>query len=259
MSEAPGSSRSDPAVAMVATSGPRLPGAAQVLAACGIEVPEKGKVSSAHEWNGTNLIVPFDDAQLVISMMPGPIPWEGLEGPCATSWWWPEAAEVMQSHTHHFLIAVLGGSLEPVERCLLLTKAVSAVAADSDAVGVYWGEGTLVHEPGEFIRQAEEADPENIPGALWIDVRIQENPDESFRCFTTGLYPLGFEEIEVAQSTIDPGELMEFVGNLACYIVNGRVRIPDGDTVGRTATEQFKVHRGPSMYDRPPVLRLEMT
>ena len=26
-----------------------------------------------------------------VALMPAPIPWSNLEGPCETAWWWPEA------------------------------------------------------------------------------------------------------------------------------------------------------------------------
>jgi hypothetical protein len=190
--------------------------------------------------------------------MPGPIPWTDLEGPCATAWWWPEATELMKTHEYHFLVTIIGGDIEPVDRRVLLTKLVSEVIKGTDAVGVYWGEGTLVHEPGEFVRQAKDVNAQEIPAPLWIDVRIEKNPDGTFRCFTTGLNPLGFLEIEVAKSTLEPDELMSFIGDTACYIVNNRLQIPEGDTMGRTATEKYKVKHGPSMFDRPKVMHLIM-
>ena len=141
----------------------------------------------------------------------------------------------------------------------MLTKVVSAVVANTDAVGVYWGEGTLVHEPSEFLKRARTVSADDVPGTLWLDVRVEENPDGTLRCFTTGLAPLGFLEIEVQESGLAPEELMTFIGDTACYIVDKRLHIADGDTMGRTATEMYKVRHGPSMFDRPKVMHLVMT
>ena len=137
-------------------------------------------------------------------------------------------------------------------------RAVREVVRGTDAVGVYWGEGTLVHEPSHFVRQAKSVSADNIPGPLWIDVRVEPNADGSLRCFTTGMAPLGFMEIEVRTSGLQPSELFEFIGDSACYIINRRMQIPDGDTMGRTATEQYKVRYGESMFDRPTVMQLVM-
>jgi len=133
--------------------------------------------------------------------MPVPIPWSQLEGPCTTAWWWPEATKRMKPHKHHFLVALIGGSIEPVERRVILTKVISSVVRDTDAVGIYWGEGTLVHEPSQFVQQAESVSAENIPGPLWIDVRVENTPEGSL-CFTTGMASLGFLEIEVEKSDL---------------------------------------------------------
>ena len=269
MSNADSESKTDTAIAMVATSTTRLPAASQIAASCGLSTVGSGGLlgflfgrkaakSKDHEWRDTNLILEFRDAMLAVSLMPAPIPWDGLEGPCVTSWWWPEATERMRAHKYHFIVALIGGSIESVERRVILTKAVRAVVRDSDAVGVYWGEGTVVHNPREFVRQAKSVDVRNIPGPLWIDVRVEKNPDGSFRCFTTGLAPLGFLEIEVKSSRLPPGDLMCFIGDTACYIVNGRKHIKAGETMGRSATEQYKVRHDASMFDRATVMYLDL-
>ena len=262
-------SKTGTAIALVATSTTKLPAASRILAACGLKTSSSGgllgslfgrkaTVSKSHEWKDNNLVTEFREATLAVSLMPAPIPWNGLEGPCATSWWWPEATERMRAHKYHFIVALVGGSIEPVERRVILTKVVCTIVHDSDAIGVYWGEGTIVHEPGEFIRQAKSVNVHKIPGPLWIDVRVEENSDGSFRCFTTGLAPLGFLEIEVESSRLPRQELMGFIGDTACYIVNARKHIKAGETMGRSPTEQYKVRHGASMFDRATVMYLEI-
>jgi hypothetical protein len=166
----------------------------------------------------------------------------------------------MRAHTHHFIVTVLGGTIPPVERRVILTRIVAALLRNSDAVGVYWAEGTLVHEPASFLEQAEGISETQIPGPLWIDVRVEKNDDaaKTLRCFTTGLEPLGHMEIEVSRSRLKPQELLEFVGDTACYIVNNNTPIKDGETLGRTADEKFKVRHAKSMFDRGQVMRIEM-
>ncbi len=119
--------------------------------------------------------------------------------------------------------------------------------------------GTIVHEPREFVKQAKSVDADNIPGPLWIDVRVEDNGDGSLRCFTTGMAPLGFPEMEVEKSDVPGEDLMSFIGDTAVYIVNNRLDIKDGETMGPSTTEQYRVRHGPSMFDRPPVMRLVMS
>src|SRR5262245_46884149 len=131
-------SPTDTALAMVATTSARLPVAAKIVAACGMNAERKGGLlgslfgrksttSKEHEWQDTSLVFQLKDAQLAVSLMPAPIPWSSLEGPCATAWWWPNATKAMRGHTNHFLVALIGGSIESVERRVILTKVVRAV------------------------------------------------------------------------------------------------------------------------------------
>jgi hypothetical protein len=265
----PNDPQGNPAIAMVATSNARLPDASKILQAAESASQRKRGIlgnlfsrgtgaANSPRWENGNLVFSARDAQLAVALMPAPISWSELEGPCATAWWWPDATKAMRRHTNHFLIALIGGTIEAVERRLMLTQVVSTVASAADSVGVYWGEGTLVHEPRAFTQMAAKARSNNIPGPLWIDVRVEQNDDGTLRCFTTGLAPLGFLEIEVEKSGLSQGDLAGFIGDTACYVVNQRLHIPDGNTMGRTQDEMYVVSHGPSMFDRPTVMRLEM-
>jgi hypothetical protein len=245
---------------MVATSSPRLPDTTKMLLASGISVDERDAIQVASEiqWGGNSLVFGYEDAQVAVSLMPMPIPAKELEGPCATAWWWPDAVRQLETHRYHFLLTLIGGTVEPVERRIVLTRLTSAVVRHTDAVGVYWGEGTLVHEPAAFVREAQRIDAGHIPGHLWIDVRVERNQGGTHRGFTTGMEPLGFPDIEVQKSERDPEELMAFIADTAAYIVNNRLHIQDGETLGRSADEQYEVRHGRSMFDRSRVMRILM-
>ena len=266
--------KADIAIAMVATSSTRLPPADKIVAAAGgpskksrsllgrlfgAKPAASAGAATEQQWQDTNLVFNFRDGMIAVALMPGPIPWSDLEGPCATSWWWEEATEKMRGHKYHFIVTVMGGTMSPVERRLILTNLVGAVIRNTDAVGVYWAEGTVVHEPTAFLEQSEGISETQIPGRLWIDLRLEKNDDDSFRCFTTGLAPLGHLEIEVPRcAALKPQELLEFVGDTACYMVNSSTPIADNETLGRTATEKFKVRHARSMFDRGTVMRIDM-
>ena len=257
------------AIAMVATSSPRLPDANAIVEASAKVYATPGEPADAFfindagdavepQWEDGKLVFALGDAKVAVTLIPKPIPWSQLDGPCAGSWWWPDAAKKMREHTHHFLVAVVGGPTEPVERRIILTHVVRAVLQGTDAVGVYWAEATIVHEPKAFLEQSASMTPRKIPGSLWLDVVVQKNEDGTQRCFTAGMEPLGFAEIEVPRSRMRPIDLIGFVGDFACYIVNDRKAVYPGDMVGRTPEQRFKVTHGPSMVGRGQVMRLEI-
>ena len=188
----------------------------------------------------------------------GPIPWEDLEGPCATAWWWPEATKRMQSHTSQFIVAVRQGEITRLHRRIVLTHVVRAVCANSDAVGVYWGEGTLVHDPGDFIRESSHMTAEDFSIRLWVDIRIERNADQTRRCFTTGLVRFGLKEIEIQSTTMNVEDLYFFVVDVATYIVANDLNFKDGATVGPSDEVQYDVRHAPSMFDRDEVLLIDL-
>lgn len=259
---------SNGAVAMVAVSSGRLPDAASLLKAVSSDGAARAgllgrlfggrKEAPPGQWADQNLVVQTPEGMVMVSLMPGPIPWTELAGPCATAWWWPNAAEEMKKHKLHFVVGIMGSKADAIETRLRLTRLTSAVVRGSDAVGVYWGDGTVVWPAMDFVQQATTCDSKALPVPLWVDFRVEKNPDRTLRGFTTGMAPLGFREIEVRQSSLPPRELLEFVGDISFYILNNRVPVKDGETMGRTADEKYKVKFGPSMFDRPEVMQLIM-
>lgn len=87
------------------------------------------------------------DTLAAIGLVPAPIAWSDLEGPCATAWYWPQAMANMQGHQAHAIVTLSGEQNNILTRHILLTQVVAATVEATDAVGVYWGSGTLVHSP----------------------------------------------------------------------------------------------------------------
>jgi hypothetical protein len=245
------------ALAMVATKTDRLPRKETILQSLRDHIGE-GVVPEEVEWDKTHLLFPLADANVIVSLLPVPIPWSQLEGPCATAFWWPQATLIMRAHKFHFLVAVTAGSFNPIERRVVLTHIVRSVARTADAAGIYWGDGTLVHDPKTFIQQSATISTDRLDLSLWIDIRVEPNGDGTCRCFTTGLTKLGFMEIEVERTKHPPDDLYQFIGDTATYMVTQNVRINDRENIGPTAEERYTVRHKPSMFQRGTVLKILM-
>ncbi len=237
-------------VVFVALNSDRVPKQKDVLALLKgkYAVTPVPKISA--EGDSTAMFFHVPEGIAFYAPMPAPIPWCDLEGPCQTARWWPEAEQVLRKHTHHFIVSLMGGPDGPLERHIWLTKFVAAVMELSDAAGVYWGSGTVVHSPKLFCDLAEVASPDDFMPQLWIDMRIWG--DEKHRVYfaTTGMAAFGLLEIEVDGAKWDPSELAEFCGNIATYVIKRGESIPDGNTLGRSAKEKIKVRHAPSMWAR---------
>lgn len=174
-------------LAMVALNSPSLPSPQALFKM----LPQADVDENSLHAKNDVYVFGLGEDNATVALMPVPIPWSNLEGPCATAWWWSEASEKMKNHTHHVLVALLGQGDDLVKRYMTLTQLTAAVASLTDAAGVYWGSGTLVHDPQVFIEQTDNMTSDDLPLHLWIDFRLETNDDGSCRLFTTGMKAFG--------------------------------------------------------------------
>jgi hypothetical protein len=197
-------------------------------------------------------------ADIILGKMPAPIPWTELEGPCATSLLWRNAAEEVKQHQIHWVVTV-SGELNPMEMSTLLTQATAAtLAACPTAIGVYWGNATLVIPKGIFCDFARKVLPLGPPLHIWLDFRVGRDTEKTSAGFTAGLKALGHMEFEAQNAPEPPGELRERLLSLAGYVLEKGPVIRNGDSVGEDAEERIRVVYAPSAFGHEgQVMRLQ--
>jgi hypothetical protein len=203
---------------------------------------------------------------IATTLVPRPIPWSQLEGPCAAAWYWPQAADSLRDHAAHLLVTLVDEGSQSVDKSICLTQFVTALATtfsspdsrmatNAQALGIFWGPGRLIHPRQAFVDQALQMTPNNLPLYLWIDFRIESIPsdqqagNELFRLYTTGLETFGQTELEVPQYQGNPQQLLELVYNVAHYLIDQHKVVNDGDTIGLTDQVQATIHRRKSILD----------
>ena len=198
------------------------------------------------------------DQDVIVGHMPAPIPWSDLEGPCATSWLWPEAAKVLKPHKTHLIVTV-ASEAGPLARTSLLTQSTAAIlSACKEALGVYWCQATLVISAPDFREFAVKVLPLGPPLHIWVDFRIGRNEAGHSSGFTAGMTALGHMELETVNSPEPPGELRERMLGLAHYLIENGPVIRDGETFGQDANERIRVVYSPSAFGhKERVMRLE--
>ena len=176
--------------------------------------------------------------------MPAPIPWGDLEGPCATSVLWPHAKTEVSAHRSHVIVTVAGEDLTPIQLSERLTQATAALLMSCDsAIGVYWGNATLVIPKQIFVEFTLEVLPEGPPLFIWLDFRVGpgDNDSGSSSGFTTGMEALGLMEIEAVNVPETVGDLRDRLFGLASYLIENGPVVKDGDTIGGDMTERIRV------------------
>jgi hypothetical protein len=191
-------------------------------------------------------------------LMPAPIPWSDLEGPCATAWYWRDATRMMKTHVAHVIVTLHGGGGDILARHLLLTQFVAAAVATTNCAGVYWGSGMVVNSPKEFIKRSKRMTGHRPPLVLWISLRLQRMSKDTWRLFITGLSAFKQMELEAPAAKVEPMTVFNLAHGLATYMLTSGKTLKDGDTFGGPETERVRVTYGPSTRDKSrTVMRLE--
>lgn len=231
------------------------------LAAPLAQVRPAGKKVSDIEISDGMLMCTVDGLIVALLLMPSPVPSADLEGPCATSWMWPKGTspESVKSHKGHILATAMSGKLSPVETRLILSQIIALVAGEPDLMGIYWPEAGMVHHPAIFAEHAQGDDAADLLAVnMWIDFRMGKNPDGTSSCFTQGLSFFGLMEMEFPKSSKPPGELREWMQNIAKYTIDNGPILLHGQTLGGSAEEKIKIiHTKSSHGAEGKVVRLE--
>lgn len=181
------------------------------------------------------------DSDVVIGRMPAPIPWSDLEGPCATSILWKNAAEEVRKHEIHWIVTV-NGDLPQITLSVRLTQVTAALLeASPQCLGVYWANACLLVPKPIFLAFVEKVLPLGPPLEIWVDFRIGRDGERSSAGFTTGMAALGHMEFEAKGAAEPPGELKERFASMARYVLESGPVIKDGDTIGEDADERIRV------------------
>lgn len=261
-------SGSTPWIVLVALDEPRLPRAEQIVQRVRQHAPHAAppKVSSeiagsctftwecpAHRENAADRSATFN-----VTLIDKPIPWDRLEGPCATAWYWPEAERVLRPHRAQLFVTMLDEGRNLVDRAERLTQFAAATAEASGGVGILWGPSSQVHQPQAFAQLAATSTPDNLPLHLWIDFRVVELSSGVYSMFTTGLEALGFRELETHRFAGDPVKLAGYAYNIAHYLIEKTPQLQEGQAIGLPDSAQATIEFAPSMID-PSQQALKLT
>jgi hypothetical protein len=252
---------SAPSIALVALSRPSLPDADAVAAELGRLAPDVSAPRVTSRTDAAFTLAWDGGATANVTLVDRPIPWERIEGPCATAWYWPEAEAAMRPHTAHLFVTLLDDSRRAIDVSFRLTRLLIAAAQAAPAVGLVWGASGAVHEPRAFADLAAHSSVSDLPLNLWIDFRVyQQDTGVGFGFFTTGLEALGRREMEVPHYDGDPQKLVGAAYNIAHYTLEKDAPLNDAEVVGLPDESQVTVREDRSMIDpEQDVVRLEFS
>jgi hypothetical protein len=133
---------------------------------------------------------------------------------------------------------------------LTLSRLAGCVLNTFNGIGVYWGAGQVANSRQTFLEILQDASPESLPLNLWVRFQPFENEDKSIGLYTCGLEQFDLMNIEVDQCRWQPMKLLEFIYDIAHYLVDNGPVIGDGDNVGEDGGQRILVKYHASMHNK---------
>ncbi len=213
---------------------------------CGVDSPETAESTAGT--GPTAVTLPIPGGSVGLAYMPMPIPWGDLDRPVRTAWHWPTAEAGLRAHSAHVVVFVGSDRLSAVELNLQMVRAVASVISGCpEAVGVYYGNASVVIEAGRYLEEAGEASQDNLPISLWLGLHLATG-EEGLTAYTTGMDVFDLLNLEAHDTDLTPPQLLGLLANVAHYEIAAGIQIDDGETVGGSADEQIEIRHQPSRF-----------
>src|SRR5262249_55209857 len=200
----------------------------------------------------------FGAVTVQASILPMPMPADHLEPAYRASWLWPNAKEELRDHAAMLTMTAEGGDTA-VDWMVPLTMAVAAIVGICpQAAGVFWDGADHLVKGKVFRDFAARQLPNHLPLLLWIGCPAGQNADGTCSGYTVGLHQFGHPEIEASDAPLSVPELRQRLADLAGHPITRGLNIPDGATIGESATQKVTMSYGESRFGLPGrVMRLQ--
>jgi len=186
------------------------------------------------------IVTQIDDMQVAISLIDAPIPnGEAVEN-AKTNLLWEDAVPTAEKHQAHLLIAVLPGGKPLLETANLFVKICASCLKQPTALAIN-ALGSVL-EPTFYIDSAKMAVEKGIfPVLNLVFFGFYTSDQKTWSGYTYGLEDLGKQEIEIINSTQPVDEIMNFMTDIASYLMDADVTLKSGETIGFTAEQKLSI------------------
>jgi hypothetical protein len=214
------------------------------------------KQSNPKKGDGQIVALETDGGEVMVALMPRPIPKGEAEEAVRYSISALDGKWTLPPHKAH-LIVTLHMRGDATTRLSLLTSTLAAISEASSAVGIYWGDAGATHDP-KFFRDIAKARTTPSRLVLWTGVSIARE-GQRYSLLSYGMNQFELPDLLLVVPRAKSDDAIPFLLELLGMIVESGKPLPEGDTVGRSATEKLPVHYVPSPVDaKVKVWRVEM-
>ena len=183
-------------------------------------------------------VISYQGAMIAVSLLAVHIPDREAEGAAANNFFWKNGVEQVEKHQAHVIVAVMGRNITPIESGKLLVKAVTSVCRQEGVLGIYTG--STVYAPDYYLRCAGVLADDLFPlyNLVWVGLY---NGQKGLCAYTSGMINLGYDEMEVLDSSAEMKELHTFLVEIANYVIMEDVILRDGETIGFSEEQKLPI------------------
>ncbi len=174
-----------------------------------------------------------------ISLVPSPIPGDGVVEDVKANFRWPGAAAAVQAHRARLMISVIPHGPPLTEAGIVLVKLSATALSQPHAVGIHTL-GTVL-APEFYVKSAQGYLEEDLfPVLNLVFFGLYSNDGGKTACgYTSGMRAFGKEELEIIDSARPADELVKLLIPMASYVIEEDVTLRDGETVGFTEEQKL--------------------
>ena len=198
-----------------------------------VEPVEEADMEDAH-------VLIIDDYKVVIAPFASAMPVEALELGALRNYLFNNALEVIMKHTNHVAIGIVEGTGNTLEESILLSKLLAVATVQTGATAIYT-HGVL-YEADKYYQETENLRDNVLPmmNLVWVDIDFEE--DGTVSLYTNGMEELDQLNVEFLHCPWEPERAWKYILSVANFILTSGKEINDGDSIGRTETEELRVH-----------------
>ena len=205
----------------------------------GIE-PEETSEEGENEENEEIVLFPYKGAMITASFLPTPVPGGEAEYHAGSNYRWKEAVEATRQHKAQVMVAIMGSRIDVKESARLLVKVVVSCCRMGNVLGIYANE--TVYQPEFYMDCARMMRDDMFPIMNLVWIGLHGSP-KGLSAYTCGMCDLGYDEMEVIDTSAAPGEVLGALLDTCIYVVDNNVILQDGETMGFTPEQKFSITR----------------
>lgn len=211
---------------------------------------------TSHE--GGNMVFYVGGMMVAVSLFPFAVPNDEAVNNARTNYRWKGAVEAAQVHQSHLFIAVMSGNGPLTDAGISLVKLCYSAMEQDNVLGINTA-GT-VFAP-DFYRDYAKFYLENemypVMNLIFFGLYSRDG-GKTFCSYTYGMKETFLkDDFEVLDSDNSPDDLIEFMSDIATYVIEEDATLLPGQTIGFSEEQKLAITKSPSEVLGVDTLKIE--